>query len=136
MTEDELSQPHQPEQLDAFKVKDTIQTAERLVRRCAPDLGDRFLADLIERRPSTVHNQLDGSDPNKPISLALAVALSESHLPFQKALCKLLCPPPSLTPDEALDEIERELLTEVGATAAKKLRGILNRTRRREDTSP
>lgn len=127
---DDLQQPHQPEQLDMLKVKDSIQSAEHLVRRCAPDLGDRFLADLIDRKPSTVHNQLDGSDPQKSISLALAIALAESHTPFRNALCRLLCPPPALKPEEALDEIERDVLPEVGATAAKKLRAILARTRR------
>jgi hypothetical protein len=127
---DDLEQTHQPEQLDLLLVKDTLQAADRLLKRCASDLGDRYLADLIDRTPSTVHNQLDGSDPNKTPSFALAIATAMTHQPFRRALCKLLCPPPTLEPVDGIAEIERDVLPDLGAADSKKLRAILRRVKR------
>lgn len=119
-----------PEQIDPFLLDDKIQEANRLLRACASDLGARFLADKIGQKASTVTNQLSGTDPDKRASFDLAVALAVTHSKFRRALCALLCAPPSLEPADALTEIEREVLPELGAHGAKKLRGILSRTRR------
>jgi hypothetical protein len=126
----DLEQLRQPEQPDASLVKDRMQEATRLLRRCAQDLGDRYLADLIDQAPSTVHNQLDGGDPNKRASFDLAIALACSHDPFRRALVQLLSPPPTLEPEEGIAEIERDVLPTLGEHDARKLRGILGRVKK------
>lgn len=119
-----------PEQIDLLLLADTLQEGNRLLRRCASDFGARFLADKIGQKASTVHNQLDGSDADKRPSFDLALALAMTHGKFRRALCRLLCPPPTLEPEDGITEIERDVLPDLGSADAKKLRGILRRVKR------
>lgn len=120
----------QPEQLDPFLVADKLSEGNRILRVAALDLGARYLADLIRQKPSTVQNQLVGTDPDKRPSFDLSIALACTHMGFRDALCLLLCPPPALEPEDGIEEIEREVLPSLGAHDAKKLRAILKRVKK------
>lgn len=130
MRDSEDLEQRAPEQLDPFLVADKLSEGNRILRVCALDLGARFLGDLIGQKPSTVQNQLVGTDPDKRPSFDLGIALALSHGKFKRAYCALLCPPPTLEPEQGIAEIEKDVLPTLGEHDAKKLRGILRRVKR------
>lgn len=119
----------QPEQLDWCRFLDLLQEANRAIREGGLDLGARFLADKIGQKASTVQNQLVNADDKRPsFDLALAVIF---HNPRARArVVELLCPPPVLSAEQGVAQIERDLLPGLGQHDAKLLRLILGRIRR------